>query len=109
MKGLNNPNTRVAQWSVRAELIGDDTARADGIVGHGNCPILKLCRMLVDAGRDPATPLEAWRNDVLCLTVRSIGIGAKLELNADGTGFRRCRCQPDRGLPVAPPPVWGSP
>lgn len=43
--------------------------------------------MLVDAGHDPGLPLEAWRNGVLCLRVRSIGEAAGLEINAHGTGF----------------------
>jgi hypothetical protein len=34
-------------------------------------------------------PLEAWRGDVLCLRVRSIGEAAGLEINPRGTGFRR--------------------
>ena len=54
---------------------------------------------MVDAGHDPATPLEAWRNDVLCLRVRSIGEAAGLELNGEGTGFRPIR-KPDAAPPI---------
>jgi len=52
---------------------------------------------LVDAGHDTGLPLEAWRNGVLCLRVRSIGEAAGLEINAHSTGFissRRRRAAP---------------
>jgi hypothetical protein len=55
-------------------------------------PVLALCRRLVDAGIDPATPLEVWRGGVLALTVRSIGAGAGLTVADDRLGrpkFRR--------------------
>jgi hypothetical protein len=43
--------------------------------------------LLVDAGHDPSRPLEAWRNGVLCLGVRSIGEAAGLRVNNKGTAF----------------------
>jgi len=55
-------------------------------------PVLVLCRKLVEAGHDPAAPLEACRGDVLCLRVRSIGEAAQLEIGGNGVGFiRRCK------------------
>jgi hypothetical protein len=51
------------------------------------------------AGHDPTTGLEAYRGDVLCLKVRSIGEAAQFEINAYGTGFRRRR-QADAAPPV---------
>jgi hypothetical protein len=36
---------------------------------------------------------------MLCLLVRSIGEAAELEINGDGTGFRRRR-QPDAAPPI---------
>jgi hypothetical protein len=63
---------------IRAELIGSNTCSALGVVAHGHGPMLRLCRLLVDAWHDPAVPLEAWRGSVLCLRVRSIGEAAKL-------------------------------
>ena len=72
---------------IRAELAGDGYATACGIVARGSSPILKLCRLLVDAGHDPSAPLEAWRNGVLCLRVRSIGEAAGLRVNNKGTAF----------------------
>jgi hypothetical protein len=74
---------------IRAELAWDDHATARGIVARGSSPVLKLCRLLVDAGHDPSTPLEAWRNGVLCLRVHSIGEAAGLRVAAHGVGFER--------------------
>jgi hypothetical protein len=49
--------------------------------------VLAMCRRLVEVGYDPATPLHAYRDDTLCLAVRSIGEGARLECQ-EGGGFR---------------------
>jgi hypothetical protein len=76
---------------IHAELSSSDTACALGITVQASAPVLALCRRLVETGCDPRTPLEAWRGNVLCLRIRSIGEGASLEINADGTGFRRRR------------------
>jgi hypothetical protein len=45
-----------------------------------------MCRKLIAAGHDPATPLEAYRGPILCLRVRSIGEGAKLTVKTMGNG-----------------------
>ena len=63
--------------TIRAELSGSDTCSAAGITARANAPVLAMCRHLVAAGHDPATRLEAYRGDVLCLTVRTIGEGAQ--------------------------------
>jgi hypothetical protein len=73
--------------AIRAELYRSDVCAAAGLVSRGTTPILNLCRRLVAAGHDPATPLEAWRGDVLALRVRAIGEGAALEINSPGTEF----------------------
>ena len=39
--------------------------------------------LVVEAGHDPATPLEAYRGDTLCLRVNSIGRAARLEANGE--------------------------
>ena len=67
-----------------ADLSNDDVCEALGITIHSPSPLLDLCRALVEAGCDPATPLEAYRGDVLCLRVRSIGEAAKLKVGSDG-------------------------
>jgi hypothetical protein len=80
---------------VRGELIGSDIAIASGIAVNGNAPTLKLCRELVAAGFNPATRLEVYRGEVLCLTVRSIGEGAKLTVREDGMRFVAYRPGPN--------------
>jgi hypothetical protein len=72
---------------IRAKLVGC-TAMACGKTAIGGSPVLDLCRELVAAGHNPQTPLEAYRGETLCLTVRSIGEAAGLEINGKGTGFR---------------------
>lgn len=74
--------------AIRAEIIGSSQATATGIMVSGrNTPVLTLCRALIDAGHDAATPLEAYRGETLCLYVISIGAGARLtvkETTKDG-------------------------
>ena len=79
---------------IRAELACDDHATACGIAARGSSPVLKLCRLLVEVGHDPSTPLEAWRDGVLCLRVRSIGEAAGLRVNNKGTAFVRSAAVP---------------
>ena len=96
---------------IRAEIIGSNTCTALGITAAGQAPVLALCRKLVEADYEPTTPLEAWRGNILCLKVRSIGEAARLEINAKGTGFIPLRAVrtaspvrqtgvPARGVPV---------
>jgi hypothetical protein len=86
---------------IHAELRGSDCASASWITVRSGNPVLKLCRELIEAGHDPRTPLEAWRCDVLCLRVRSIGEAANLEINGHGTGFKP-RHKGERAPPVSP-------
>jgi hypothetical protein len=58
------------QVGIRAELIADESCSALGITVRGPAPVLALCRRLVEVGLDPATAIEAWRGDVLCLQIR---------------------------------------
>jgi hypothetical protein len=91
---------RLRIQALRAELVGSDRCTVDGFSAVGAAPVLMLCRMLVDAGFDPRTPLEAWRKGTLALRVRSIGEAADLEINSKGTGFVR-RSSVRRASPVA--------
>jgi len=84
----DNPSQRLRQ-AIRADLIGSDTCIALGLAINSSSPVLALCRALVESGHDPAIALEAYRGDVLCLRVRSIGEGAELEINGKGSGFKR--------------------
>jgi hypothetical protein len=83
-----------AAQAIRAELTGSDRCHALGISVRSAAPVLSLCRALVEVGHDLAIPLEAWRDDVCCIRVRSIGEGARLTVEDDRHGrprFRRWR------------------
>ena len=85
--------------AVRAELIGDDTCCAKGLTVRAHTPVLAMCRRLIEANYDPATPLHCYRGTTLCLIVTSIGDAAELRINGQGTGFKK---RPQR-VPTAPP------
>jgi|SRR5215467_13286708 len=84
--------------SVRADLIGADTAVAAGITATGHAPLLTLRRRLVEAGHDPSTLLEAYRGTTLCLRARSIGAGARLTV-------REGRREPALTIKIVPLPA----
>jgi hypothetical protein len=90
---LNNQNSGGPQVGepIRADLIGSDQCRAAGITAHGPSPVLALCRELVATKVDPDRPMHAYRGDMLCLVVRSIGEAAQFDINSKGTGFVRSR------------------
>jgi hypothetical protein len=85
---------------LQAVLIGD-VCTAAGIGARGAAPALALCRLLIQAGQNPKTPLHVWRADMLCLRIRSIGEAARLIIGSDGVGFRRAP-EADTAPPVAP-------
>ena len=84
--GENNRQQTFARAPIRVTLIGFDRREAAGISVRGYAAVLDLCRELVAAGFDPACPLEAWRGQILCLRVRSIGQGARLTVADDRPG-----------------------
>jgi hypothetical protein len=93
--------------AVRTELVGDSTAIAAGVTARGRAPVLALCRVLIEAGHDPGLPLEAFRGDVLCLRIPSIGAAARLTVDeSHGCRFVRCRREgqqtPDLASPMRP-------
>jgi hypothetical protein len=65
---------------------------------------LAMCRALIGAGYDPARPLEAYRGETLCLSVSSLGYGAKFTVkdNRCGTPALR-RYEAFSRVPVASP------
>jgi hypothetical protein len=75
--------------SMRTELTGSNRCTAGVLIATGAAPVLELCRLLLEAGRDPATALEVYRGPTLCLLVRAIGEAAQLEINGKGNGFSR--------------------
>jgi hypothetical protein len=103
-------DTEAAQApAIPAELIGSDTASAVDIIARGNSPVLQLCRSLLAAGIDPDRPLHAYRRNVLCLIVCSIGAGAALTVKERpfGPTFERWTAFPTPPVkpPVAPMPA----
>ena len=85
--------------AIFAELIGSNTCTAAGVTVVDHAPAFALCRALVTAGQDSNRPLHAYRGDVLCLCVRSIGEGARLTVEDDRHGRprpRRWRNRPRR-------------
>jgi len=84
---------------IRAELVGSYHCTACGLTAQGETPILAICRALIAAGHDPATPLLVYRGNTVALTISSIGDAATLEVNGKGTGFMRC----PEPVGIAPP------
>jgi hypothetical protein len=74
--------------TLRAEIRGNASACCNGITVTAPALVLALCRKLVEAGYEPAEPLEAYRGDTMCLKVRTIAEGARLAIRGDGIGFR---------------------
>ena len=72
---------------LRAELIGE-TCTAAGLNASGHAPVLALCRVLIEAGHHPATPLKVYRGEALALRVRSIGEAVELRVATHGVGFK---------------------
>jgi hypothetical protein len=66
--------------TIIATLIGNDTAQAGDIVARSRSPVFALCRALLASGANPNSKLECFRGSVLALTVKTIGIGAKLTI-----------------------------
>jgi hypothetical protein len=93
-----NRQQQIPQAVIRAMLIGSNHCEAEGIIAHGYAPVLDLCRKLVAAGYNPASPLEAWRGETLCLRVRSIGESAGLTVADDKYGTPHLRRRQKRPL-----------
>jgi hypothetical protein len=71
---------------IRAEITGSDKCEAEGYTARGSSPVLALCRLLVQAGVDPALALQCYRGDVLALRISNIGAGARLTVKTAGNG-----------------------
>jgi len=85
-------------WSAQTNARLKVSARAPA-------PALALCRLLVEAGHDPNRPLQAFRGDVLCITVNSLAEGARITVEDDRHGRPRLRRWRDRdkGCGAGPP------
>jgi hypothetical protein len=97
--GGNSLLTKKAQ-AIFAELVGSNTCTAAGITVVDHAPVLALCRALLTAGQEPNRPLRAYRGNVLCLQVRSIGQAAQLTVEDDRHGRPRLRRWRDRARGV---------
>jgi hypothetical protein len=76
--------------TIRAEIIGSDRCKAEGITVRASAPVLEMCRALIAAGYGPNRPLNAYRGKVLALRVCPIGDGAKYTIE-DGSNGPRLR------------------
>ena len=84
------------------QLVGSDIATALGLTAQSSSPVLLLCRELVAAGYDPATPMHVVRGDTLALIVRSIGEAIRLRIGSHGVGFEadpQCGARPPMRRP----------
>lgn len=86
-----------------AEIIGDNSASAEGVTVQGAAPVLALCRRLVAAGFDPDRPLHAFRGTVFSIVAKSIGAAAEWTVKERGNGPALERWVPFPAPPVAPP------
>lgn len=72
---------------IRAQLEEDDGIRrvltAMGNQVRSTTPVLTMCRLLVNCGVHPATPMEVYRGQVLSLRIRSIGEASKLKVREE--------------------------
>ncbi len=80
---------KTAPQPIRGEIAGDDVCTAEGCTARGHAPVARLCRALVERGRNPAQPLHAYRGDMLCVIVHSIGAGARLTVDESRAVFAR--------------------
>jgi hypothetical protein len=82
-RARTRPLVGLAARTIRAELSGDDRYAVAGITATS---VLSLCQKLIADGHDPASPIEAYRGEVLCLRIRSAGevAGLAVEVGRDG-------------------------
>jgi len=91
--------SEISTQALRVELHDSDVAEAFGYRVTSSSPVLSLCRDLLDDGCGEHEPLECWRGDMRCLSIRSIGEAARLHIGGDGIGFRPIP-EPVRGSPI---------
>jgi hypothetical protein len=89
--------------TIRAEIIGSNQCRAEGLAVSGPAPVLAMCRKLIGAGFDPARSLAAFRGNIVCLAIRSIGKAARLTVKERPYGPTFVTWEPFPTGPVSPP------
>jgi hypothetical protein len=85
------------------EIGGIAECSACGITVRGASPVIALCRKLIEAGYDPARPMEIFRGPVLALRARSIGEAARLKVSTAGNGAPTFVIDPEYGGVTASP------
>jgi len=75
--------------TIRAELSSDSIATSCGIEIKSPSPVLALCRELLARGSLSSASMAIYRDDTLCLKVRSIGEAAGLAVSPHGIGFKK--------------------
>jgi hypothetical protein len=89
---------------VICQIINSDRCEVYGLVVKHNAPVLAMCRRLIEVGYDPDRPLEAYRREVLCLRISSIGYGAKFTVKEkQGTPILRRLYEAPTGVSTASP------
>jgi hypothetical protein len=90
--------------TILAQIDKSDRCEAAGHTVRAPAPVLAMCRKLIAAGFDPSLPLHAYRGDVLCLKVSSIGWGAKHTVDDNRNGRPVLRSyRPPPGVVAASP------
>jgi hypothetical protein len=104
IEGLANAFIAVAESRqvIRAEIVGTDQCHAEGIGVRGGAPVLAICRKLTAAGFDPGRPLHAFRGNVLCLVIRSVGEAARFVVDERRMALARWK---PLSCAEVPPPV----
>jgi hypothetical protein len=113
MASTNTSKPQALAAPIRATLIGCDRCEAEGHTVRAYAPVPAMCRELVAAVYDPATPLEAYRSEaagrsdarhwgsMLCLKVRAIGEGAQYTVKDHNRGTPRLQRYQKPALGVA--------
>lgn len=91
MSVTSRPPPKTWQAVTVRSVLSEKTCIAENMVGRGSSPVFALCRILLAQGFDPTCALEAWRGDVLCLRVSSIGEAANLTVEETRHGNPRLR------------------
>jgi hypothetical protein len=86
-----NRQQQLAQAPICATLTGSDRSEPESVIARGPAPVLAICRALIEAGHEPERMLHAYRGGVLAVKVRSLGEGARLNVEDDRHGTPRLR------------------
>ena len=63
---FRSAHTQSMTGPIRSEIIRSNQCVSEGYSVTASAPVLAMCRKLIEARYDPATPLHAYRGDTLC-------------------------------------------